>query len=63
MTWRVFGHASMPLRASSGRTAMEDNQKARGRLALLAQAIGSFCIGTSEFSSMGILQLCANRSF
>lgn len=38
---------------------MEDNQKARGRLALLALAIGSFGIGTSEFSSMAILQLFA----
>lgn len=38
---------------------MEDNQKARGRLTLLALAIGSFGIGTSEFSSMGILQLFA----
>jgi len=32
-------------------------QAARRTLTLFALALGSFCIGTSEFASMGILQL------
>jgi len=33
------------------------SQQARRALTLFALALGSFCIGTSEFASMGILQL------
>ena len=32
-------------------------ERGRCRLTLLSLALGSFCIGTSEFASMGILQL------
>lgn len=35
-------------------------QQARRGLTLFALALGSFCIGTSEFASMGVLQLFAD---
>jgi DHA1 family inner membrane transport protein len=35
----------------------DHKQQARRSLTLFALALGSFCIGTSEFASMGILQL------
>ncbi len=38
-------------------TAGTTRQQARRSLTLFALALGSFCIGTSEFASMGILQL------
>lgn len=37
----------------------EADQPRKRKLALFALALGSFCIGTSEFASMGILQLFA----
>ncbi|WPU21945.1 MFS transporter [Cedecea neteri] len=42
---------------SSTLTSRENAHPAREKLALLALALGSFAIGTSEFASMGILQL------
>ncbi|MEI5667882.1 MFS transporter [Bosea sp. CCNWLW174] len=36
---------------------MDEAQRAKRGLTLFALALGSFCIGTSEFASMGILQL------
>ncbi len=35
-------------------------QPASGRLTLLTLALGTFCIGTTEFASMGIIQLFAD---
>lgn len=35
-------------------------EESRRRLTLLSLALGSFCIGTSEFASMGVLQLFAD---
>lgn len=44
--------------AGVSRHASADEHR-QGRLTLLALALGSFCIGTSEFMSMGVLQLFA----
>lgn len=35
----------------------DQRQRQKAGLTLFALALGSFCIGTSEFASMGILQL------
>ncbi len=40
--------------------ALAESEQRRSSLTLFALALGSFCIGTSEFASMGILQLFAS---
>lgn len=50
---RAFGTQ----RASVTVHCSDDTKRCRCALTLFALAIGSFCIGTSEFASMGILQL------
>jgi DHA1 family inner membrane transport protein len=43
--------------AASETHASRDSEQRRRGLTLIALALGTFCIGTSEFASMGILQL------
>lgn len=51
--------ALLPRAASGapGTAILPPSSKLGSRLALFALALGSFCIGTSEFASMGIIQL------
>lgn len=55
----MFNEAYEPQCRSATRHCTDARQISRKPLTLLALALGTFCIGTSEFASMGILQLFA----
>ena len=57
----TLADATIPQRDANPRSSGAGASEARGergrRLALFALALGTFCIGTTEFASMGIIQL------
>ncbi|GAA0766509.1 MFS transporter [Ideonella azotifigens] len=55
----MFNEAYEPQCRATKAHCTDARQLRRRRLTLLALALGTFCIGTSEFASMGILQLFA----
>ena len=55
----MLNEAYEPQCRSAKAHCTDAKQIGRRRLTLLALALGTFCIGTSEFASMGMLQLFA----
>lgn len=55
----MYNEAYEPQCRSARTHCADERQLSRRTLTLLALALGTFCIGTSEFASMGILQLFA----